>query len=296
MRFWKEKRRNKVRARSFLDEWRDLLTQRVPLYMRLPLADRDELHNHIHVLLDEKRFEGCAGLEITDDIRLTIIAQAAVLLLHRDTDYYSELSSILVYPSSYVAPAVDYNDGIVTEFEEERSGETWSHGSLVLAWNDITNAVTGPPIAERPEEQPGNGGLPGRSEPHVQRPTKDVTDDRDGELVPAYNVVLHEFAHQLDLESGDIDGMPKLESRDERRRWIEVMEAAFERLRLQYDNGQEAVIDYYALEEPGEFFAVITESFFETPFAILEEYPDLYAVLSDYYRQDPAQWETGGSP
>lgn len=289
MKFGKQRRRDKLRSQPFPDAWESTLRRFVPLYARLPAADRAELHGHIQVLLDEKRFEGCGGLAITDDIRLTIAAQAAVLLLHRETDFFPNLVSILVYPTTYVAPVIDSHYGVVTEFEEERAGETWGHGSLVLSWDDVTGSVAPAPTGE-PEEGGvhggGNGGPRRGSSMHA--PPAAAPDD--DELVPAYNVVLHEFAHQLDQENGEMDGVPVLPSREARQQWARVMQDAFEQLDTEYDEGKEPVIDEYALEDPAEFFAVATECFFETPFAILEEYPQVYDVLARYYEQDPASW------
>lgn len=280
MRFLKKRRREKTRAQLFPSAHAETLRERVPLYWRLPETDRAELHGHIQIILDEKRFEGCGGLAITDDIRLTIAAQAVVLLLHRETDYFPDLSSILVYPSTYFAPVVDAENGIVTEFEEERAGETWDRGSLVLSWDSVSGSVSG--------ASPLGPDVSARDKPRAAIPHEGV--DEDVELVPAYNVVLHEFAHQLDLENGEIDGIPGLPSREVRERWIRVMQAAFEQLQRQYERGEDAVIDDYALEGPAEFFAVTTESFFETPFALNEEYPDLYDILRAYYRQNPVEW------
>ena len=121
-------------------------------------------------------------------------------------------------------------------------------------------------------------------------PTGDPDADEQGELVPAYNVVLHEFAHQLDLENGAMDGAPRLDSQGAYERWAHVFESAIETLRSQIESDIEPVIDDYAAEDPAEFFAVATESFFETPFALLDEFPDVYEELRAYYRQDPVSW------
>ena len=119
----KRKRRERLRAQPFLPAWRDLLLGRVPLYRRLPAADREELHGLVQIFLDEKRFEGCAGLELTDEMQLVVASQACVLLLHRETDMFPRLASILLYPETYVAPRSHEEDGLVTEGEEEMAGE-----------------------------------------------------------------------------------------------------------------------------------------------------------------------------
>lgn len=298
----KKKDRAKLRARPFPDAWRHILEKTVPLYRRLPRADREELHGHVHVFLHEKRFEGCAGLPVTDEIRLTIAAQACVLLLHRDTDYFPGLSSILIYPTTYVAPVVRHEGAIVSEYQEERSGETWDQGSLVLSWDGVTGAVAPAPPSEEdgePRQRSGNGRSRDRPlhEEFVQTTESDGTSNRsagetedDVELVPAYNVVLHEFAHQLDLENGELDGTPRLNSPEQYLSWARVFDAAMKQLAEEIESGVEPVLDDYGLGNEAEFFAIVTESFFETPFALLEEYPDVYRELERYYCQDPAGW------
>ena len=247
----KERRRRKVRERPFPDAWRTMLEGSVLLYRRLPPEDREELHGHIQVLLTEKQFEGAGGLEITDRMKLVIAAYAAVLLLHRATDYFPKLLSVLVYPAEYnVREEVETEDGLIEEIDESRVGESWQLGTLVLSWEDVE---------------------------------RDLSDDLQ-------NVVLHEFTHQLDAETGETNGAPILANRDLRSRWTETMTAAYERLVEADERGEETLLDPYGAEDPAEFFAVATETFFLTPSDLAEEEPDLYAVLRDYYRQDPARW------
>ncbi len=294
MRFWRDRQRRKLRAQPFPEPWVSVLDSHVELYRRLPQADRDELHGHIHVFLAEKHFEGCGGLALTEEIRVVIAAQACVLLLHRHTDYFPDLTSILVYPSTYVAPVRQVDAGVVSEYDLERAGETWQHGSLVLSWDDVTGAAAPMPLKDA-QDRRGNG------RPHDPRALRDAAaaptpqnmpdgHDEEGELVPAYNVVLHEFAHQLDLENGTLDGAPRLDSREDYARWGRVFETAFGDLQTQIDDGIDPVIDDYALGDAAEFFAVVTESFFETPFALSDEFPDVYFELQRYYRQDPVEW------
>jgi Mlc titration factor MtfA (ptsG expression regulator) len=294
MRFWKDRQRRKLRAQPFPESWVSVLESHSELYRRLPAADKDELHGHIHVFLTEKHFEGCGGLTLTDDIRVVIAAQACMLLLHRDTDYFPDLTSILVYPSTYVAPVTEVDAGVVSEYDLERAGETWEHGSLVLSWDDVAGTAAPMPLADA-QDRRGNG------RPHDRHALRDAAaaapaqnihegHDEDGELVPAFNVVLHEFAHQLDLENGAMDGAPRLDSREDYDRWRRVFENAFRDLQRQIDDGIDPVIDDYALDDAAEFFAVVTESFFETPFALSDEFPDVYHELRRYYRQNPVEW------
>jgi len=234
------------------------------MYSRLPPADRRELEGHILVFLDEKRFEGCDGQEITDEVRVLIAAQACLLLLHRDTDYYPRLRSILVYPSSYIAKIWRLEDDgrTITEAEQARGGESWPHGAVVLAWD---------------------GAIAGALELDKNR-----------------NLVLHEFAHQLDQEDGRADGAPLLngttfsQTRHRYQTWARVLSTEFQQLQRAAEAGRETVLDTYGAQNPAEFFAVATESFFEKPGQLKERHPDLYAELKEFYRQDPLLYAPAG--
>jgi MtfA peptidase len=251
--FLKRRRREQLRSEPFPDEWDAILRRNVPLYDRLDDADRAELQGHVRVFLAEKHFEGCGGLELTDEIRLTIAAQACLLLLHRETDIYRRLVTILVYPSAYVARSVQsLGGGLVLEGEQGRLGEAWGSGSgvVVLSWDDVRTGAS---------------------------------DARDG-----HNVVLHEFAHQLDQEDGAADGAPILEHRSRYVTWARVLGAEYEELRRASSAGKRSVLDDYGATEPAEFFAVATECFFEKPAQMKRKHPALYDELKDYYHQDPA--------
>ncbi len=251
--FFKDKRRRKLRDRPFPDAWVTYLNNNFPQYLLLPPVDREELHHHIHVFLGEKRLEGCEDFELTDEVCVTIAAQACLLILHRESDYYPELHSILIYPTTYVVEGEEVDEaGVVTEFADDRSGETWEQGSMVLAWDEVLD-----------------GGC-------------DLDDD--------FNVVFHEFAHQLDLENGEIDGVPHLESQERYASWSRVLIESLERFRKEVKRRKRTTIDPYAAEDLGEFFAVSVESFFEKPAELKKTYPELYRELSDYFRQDPAAW------
>lgn len=257
---FRERRRERLRDQPVPEAWEAILSGHVPFDAGLPEQDRRELRAHLHVLLDEKAFEGCGGFEVDDTVRLTILAQAALLLLRRRTGYFSRLRSILVYPESYVAPSERPDEnGLVSSGHDHRLGESWSSGSVVLAWDATVDG------ARRPDD--------GR------------------------NVVLHEFAHQLDQESGSANGAPVFcrdlsggERRDAYRRWAEVMEQAFERLRAKVASGRRTLLDPYGATNPAEFFAVATECFFEQGALMKRKLPDLYEQLQSYYRQDPASW------
>ncbi len=247
----KERRRRRLRERPFPAAWRSALEDSVPLYRRLPPVDREELHGHIQVLLAEKHFEGAAGLDVTDRMKLVVAAQAGILLLHRPTGYFTELVSVLLYPTEYgVREEIEAEDGLVEEVDETRAGESWRTGTLVLSWEDVERDLTG----------------------------------------DLQNVVLHEFAHQLDAEDGELNGAPILADRALRSRWVDAMFGGFERLADALERGEETLLDPYGAEDPAEFFAVATEAFFLVPSELEDQEPEIYRVLRDYFRQDPARW------
>jgi Mlc titration factor MtfA (ptsG expression regulator) len=249
-------RRQRVTAVEFPSAWREILRRQFPLYQRLSATDRKELEAHVQCFLAEKDFEGCGGLVITDEIRLTVAAQACVLLLRRPTNSFEQLRSILVYPSTYFARSGGHD---AEEESSARLGESWDHGTVVLAWDSV---------------------LRGAANPY------------DG-----HNVVLHEFAHQLDQQDGTADGAPILgQGQPVRERatiystWARILGAEYEQLRHRTGKGRKSVLDSYGATKPAEFFAVATECFFEKPIQLRDKHPQLYAELKRYYNQDPAEW------
>lgn len=248
---FKERRRKKLASGRFPEPWLAILEKNMPLYARLPEPDREELRRHILIFLGEKRFEGCSGIEITDEIRVTIAAHACMLLLHRRTDYYPGLKSILVYPNAYVAPDVRHFVGeTVLESDDVRLGESWHHGSVVLSWDDVRRGAA---------------------------------DIRDGQ-----NVVFHEFAHQLDSSGGKGDSTPVLRDDASFLAWARALGRDYERFRRAVQYRRPEVLDEYGATDPAEFFAVATECFFETPDELRRVYPRLYQELKKFYQQDPA--------
>ena len=251
--FGKSRRRERLRAEPFPDHWRRIVEARVPLTSRLSDEDKQELLGHARVLLEEKHFEGAGGLLMRDEVRVTIAAQAAVLLLHRDTDYFPRLTSVIVYPSGYVAESKHADGGIWSEGEEHLSGHTQHNlRALVLAWDDVRFGAADPD---------------------------------DGR-----NLVLHEFAHQLDFEDGSTDGTPLLETGEQARSWATVFGDELESLRRSADAGEVTLLDPYGAQDPAEFFAVATETFFERGPELARQHPRLYEELRRFYRQDPASW------
>lgn len=250
--FLKQRRRQRLRSQPVPPTWSSILTRNVPIFGRLPPEDQTELLGHVQVFLAEKLFEGCGGLEITDEIRVTIAVQACLLLLHRQTDYYPQLMTILVYPSGYRAHENQHLEGpIWEEGWEDRLGHTARRlRVLVLAWDAAKHGAADP---------------------------------SDGT-----NLVLHEFAHQLDFENYAADGTPALATRAEYVDWARVMRGEFEALRAADEAGTATLLDTYGAKDPAEFFAVSTEAFFERPRALRAKHPKLYAELVRFFRQNPA--------
>jgi Mlc titration factor MtfA (ptsG expression regulator) len=252
--FLKGRQRKRLKARPFPNEWLKMIKSRVAFFVRLPAADQADLLDHIQVFLVEKRFEGCAGLEINDEIQVTIAAQACLLLLHRKTDYFPQLLTILVYPSTYLVDEQRPVEGPVwEEGKMYRLGETGrTMGSMVLAWDAVKSGAADP---------------------------------SDGK-----NVVLHEFAHQLDYENFAADGAPALATREQQMSWREVMRTEFASLRAADDSGIPTLLDTYGATNPAEFFAVSVEAFFERPSALRSRHPKLYAELQHYFNQSPIEY------
>lgn len=253
--WFKKRRRKRLWSQPFPDAWLATIDKYVPFYNRLPAADQRELQGHIQVFLAEKYFEGCGGLELTEEMKVTIAAQACLLLLHRQTDYYPRLITILVYPNAYVARSLEQRGGEVVEEDESiRLGEAWMGGVAVISWEDVC------------------------------RGSADASD--------GVNVVLHEFAHLLDFEDGSADGTPPLAQRSHYATWARVLEEEYQQLRRDAALGRTSVLDHYGATNPAEFFAVATECFFEKPAPLRRVHPELYKVLKTYYQLDPASLVT----
>lgn len=240
----RSRRRRKLRQQPLPPAWEAILRENLPLYRRLPESLRQELHGHVQIFLDEKDFEGCGGLTITDEIRVTIAGQACMLLLNRPTRHYHGLSAVLVYPKAYISNP---------ETHEVRLGESWSNGTVVLSWSDVNRTAHDP---------------------------------KDG-----LNLVLHEFAHQLDQEDGVGDGVPLLEQESRYALWGQLMDKEYQRLVQLTRKGRKDVLQSYGATNPAEFFAVATEAFFEKPRQLHEKHPELYEELKTFYHLDPLAWK-----
>jgi MtfA peptidase len=250
----KERRRRRLQKQPFPKEWLAWIQRDVVFFRRLSGSDRAELLGHIQVFLTEKRFEGCGGFTVTDEVRVTIAAQACLLLLHRKTDYFPELLTILIYPLAYmVEEKRQIGENLWEEGTVSRLGETGRRmGSLVLSWDAVKYGAADP---------------------------------SDGK-----NVVLHEFAHQLDFENHAVDGVPALATREQRLAWAGVMRSEFASLRAADQSGIPTLLDTYGARDAAEFFAVSVEAFFERPYALRAGHPKLYAELQKYFRQEPVEF------
>jgi MtfA peptidase len=252
-------RRRRVTAQPFPREWERILESNCGFYHRLPREDRNELKRHVQVFMAEKYFEGCGGLKMTDEIRLTIAGTACLMLLHRKHRYYRDLVTVLVYPSRFVVEHVEVNEfGIEARDYFTNLGESWERGNVILAWDSAHHGALDP---------------------------------KDG-----LNVILHEFAHQIDAEDGYSEGAPPLENAAARKAWASVMQAEYERLQSDVDAGRETVLDPYGLENPAEFFAVSVEAFFELPLELKAERPRMYEQMQSFFKQDPASWDWSDLP
>lgn len=249
----RKNRRARLQTRPFPVAWESILGKNVPLYLKLPPDLQTQLKDLMKVFLAEKRFEGCGGLELTEEIKVTIAGEACILLLNRPSTFYPKLTSILVYPHAYVAQGASRDRlGAVEEKEQIRLGESWHQGMLVLAWDNVK---------------------------------KSAENIHDG-----HNVVLHEFAHQLDQEDGSSDGAPILDHSTSYKSWARHFSDEFNHLQQAALRGRPTLMDHYGATNPAEFFAVATETFFEKSVSMQDRLPDLYEELKNYYRLDPAAW------
>ncbi|MBU6259527.1 MAG: zinc-dependent peptidase [Burkholderiales bacterium] len=246
-------RRARIVRRPFPQAWREILRRRLPAYARLPADLQWRLKKRIQVLLAEKPFIGCAGLEVSEEMRVLVAAQAALLLLHDHAGYFPALRQILLYPGAFVVER-SHSDGSGLTHETRRAlvGESWQQGQVLLAWDEV---VAG------------------------------AADPADGR-----NVVVHEFAHQLDQERGRANGAPWLGRRDGYARWAAVLGAEYAALRQRVTRGEDGLIAPYGATDAAEFFAVVSEHFFEQGAELARLHPDLYREFARYYGVDPAQW------
>ncbi|MFH1222969.1 MAG: M90 family metallopeptidase [Pseudomonadota bacterium] len=248
-------RRKKIMSLPLNPEWAKILNRNLSIYKVLPPDIKEQLHNLMKVFIAEKNFEGCGGIEMNEEIKVTVSAQACMLLLNRRPSFYPGLSSIIIYPSSFFAKDVEYvsPDHYIKSITP-RIGESWKSGMVILAWD------------------------------HVKNGAMDMDD--------GHNVVFHEFAHQLDEEDEKkADGVPVLRRPSSYLTWARVFLKEFRKLKKEIFLNKETVIDDYGSKSPAEFFAVVTEAFFEKPVQLKTKHPALYNILRDYYNLDPAVYK-----
>lgn len=250
---------------------------------RLPFLDyldtdaRQRLRRRTAEFLAQKQFHGAQGLVLDDHMLLVIALQACLPVLHLGLQHYRDWVGIIVYPGQFVVPRREIDDdGLVHEFDDELLGEAWQDGPVLLSWTD---------------DEPGGEAAAGMGLDE----SEEQEDAEDGEYGEEYddgvNVVIHEFAHKLDMANGGANGMPPLWPDMDAAQWSAVFGAAYASFCDQVDHQHETVLDPYAAEHPAEFFAVASEAFFETPGLLQHAFPAVYDQLQQLYRVDPAAGE-----
>ena len=238
----------------FPEDWVRLLEDNIQVYQHLPMPLRLQLRKLIKQFLHQKHFSGAGGLEVTDEIRVTIAAEACMLILNRSSRVYPALRYIIVYPTSFVVER-DHADasGVVDSHPRGLLGESWQSGKVILAWDSVI---------------------------HGSR-----------NFLDGQNVVLHEFAHQLDSETGSANGAPLLGGSSSYNTWAKALSSEFKELQKLSRRGKRSLMDHYGATNPAEFFAVATETFFEKPRQMAKDHDELFNTLKSYYRIDPGEWQ-----
>jgi len=256
--WWTERRRDKILAQPFPADLIAVIERNVKHYGLLSPGDQKRLRDLVQVFVAEKSWEGCGGLTLTEEMKVTIAAQACLLVLELPHRLYENVETILVYPSTVMRPAQKVGvfvrpSSLVDDGPTALLGEAHHGGPVILAWDRVL----------RDGKRPNDG----------------------------HNLVYHEFAHKLDMLDGDADGTPPLASREERQQWQAVCERAFLELRERVERGAHSFIDEYGATNEAEFFAVVTEHFFDQPHELQRAEPELYELLREFYRQDPVTRE-----
>ncbi|MDG1890415.1 MAG: zinc-dependent peptidase [Verrucomicrobiota bacterium] len=251
--FFKRRRIKKILSRPFPSSHLEILQARFELFNHLPEDLQEALKQKMQVFLARMHFEACEGFQLDDEIRVLVAAQACLLLIGNQQRDYSKLRSILMYPRSYRAPSESRSPGgVITLHEHTVLGQSWEQGLVSLSWESTHRGAS---------------------------------NMRDGR-----NVVIHEFAHQLDQEDGLANGVPILRSRARYAAWQTVFKTEYERLQDRVDQGRKTVMDAYGATHPAEFFAVASECFFEKPRQLSKHRPELYGQLQIFFGQNPAEY------
>lgn len=250
------RRRRKLLAEPFPVRWERFLAENVAHFPYLTPAQQARVRDVARILVAEKKWEGGRGLYVTEEMKVTVAAQAALLLLGADHDYFAWVDSVVVYPTPFRTPVRDdaWEDDELSD--DEREGQAGYRGPVLLAWDVIQEEFRDPACG--------------------------------------HNLVLHEFAHQLDYLDGEINGTPDLDSRELETRWKYVMTVALRDHRRAVDEaektGAEPFLSEQAAETEEEFFADATEAFYCCPHEMRDEYPAVYELLAAYYKVDPTIW------
>jgi hypothetical protein len=249
-------RRRRLLKRATIDEalWQRVVA-RLPFLAGLKVDELARLRELALVFLHEKEMTGAGGLALTDDIRLEVALQACLPILNLGMDVYDGWVGIIIYPTEFRVQRQEVDeDGVMHEWDDELSGEAWPGGPVLLSWEDV----------EIGNAHPDEGGEAG------------------------YNVIIHEFAHKIDMLTGEADGYPTPHADMDPAAWTRALESAYARFVGMVEREKETLLDPYAAEHPAEFFAVASETFFTDPHAVKKEFPGLYEQLTKFYRQDPA--------
>ncbi len=253
----RRRRRRNLLSKPVPPEWLSYLEEYVPHYAALEPEEQSRLCDIARILVAEKEWEGCGGLDMTDEIKVAIAGTASLLVLHRQENYFDRVISILVYPHTYVARGEALDEQGILRGDSPRLGEAHYRGPVVLSWSEVQQ----------------DAGYPAAGK----------------------NVVLHEFGHKLDMLNGWVDGIPDLDTKEQYERWTTVMGREFRELRHAAEFHRHTLLDKYGAQNEGEFFAVATECFFLRSRRMAHDHPEMYEVMRDYFRQDPAKraslWE-----
>jgi Mlc titration factor MtfA (ptsG expression regulator) len=251
--FFRNRRRRRIAAEAFPEGWEACLRAGFPLFNKLPESLQAKLRKEVQIFIAEKNFEGIGGFEVTDEMRVLIAAQACLLLLGNEHRAFDRLKTVLIHPETYRATSQSsVGQHVVFEQDQAVLGQSWDVGVVSLSWR--------------------------------------ATEQGAGNPFDGANVVIHEFAHQLDQEDGVANGVPVLRSRGRYAAWQQVLSREYERLKEDVDSGRRTVMDEYGATHPAEFFAVASECFFEKPEQLKKNRPELYRELQTFYGQDPIEY------
>ncbi|HBC40805.1 MAG TPA: hypothetical protein DCZ88_02585 [Pseudanabaena sp.] len=251
---WVKWQRDRLMVKPVPRHWLNIIESNLAIYHSLEIHQQKQLQGYVQVFLKEKQFIGCMGLQVTEEMRVTIAAIACLLLFGDRKTYFPNLRSILIYPHAYIVNEMVMSDHyIVEERLVARLGESWTQDQIILSWEQIQ---------------------------------QDLHNWQDG-----HNIILHEFAHQLDQEDGRAEGVPILPRTLDYALWTKVMTTDYLQLCDQVERQHKTIIDSYGATNPAEFFAVVTETFFEKSKQLYQHHFSLYELLQRYYQLDPRQWQ-----